>query len=401
MIRIPLRPVESVRRQLLSVDPALRAYIVEELKHTNGSIPEMLNNYLDAQYYGTIEIGTPPQEFRVIFDTGSSNLWVPSKRCSIFNIACMLHHKYDRTRSSTYVSNETEFSIQYGSGSVSGLLSTDDVTITVSVKGQTFGEAIKEPGFAFVMAKFDGILGMAFKSISVDGVTPLFDNMIAQKLVPEPVFSFYLERNASSPIGGELLLGGTDPKYYVGEFNYANLTHKTYWQFKVDSIGMGSLKICNNTCQAIADTGTSLLVGPSAEVAEINKLLGGAKMPGGTYLVSCEKIPTFPPIDFVINGKPMRIESTDYVLQMTSFGRTVCISGFLGMDLPVPSLWILGDVFLGKFYTTFDVGNARVGFATARRPPPERSLPMVRLVPARRIKQPRSSFVYSEVLPVF
>ena len=62
------------------------------------------------------------------------------------------------------------------------------------MKNQTFGEATKQPGSTFIDGMFDGILGMAWPELAVDKVTPVFQNMVKQHLVPKPVFGFYLDR---------------------------------------------------------------------------------------------------------------------------------------------------------------------------------------------------------------
>ncbi|KAG6416480.1 hypothetical protein SASPL_123910 [Salvia splendens] len=247
-----------------------------------------LKNYMDAQYFGEIGIGTPPQKFTVIFDTGSSNLWVPSSKC-YFSIPCFFHSKYKSSQSSTYRKNGKSAAIQYGTGAISGFFSEDNIKVGhLVVKNQEFIEATREPGVTFLVAKFDGILGLGFKEISVGNATPVWYNMVKQGLVKEPVFSFWLNRNLKDEEGGELIFGGVDPNHYIGRHTYVPVSQKGYWQFDMgdvlidgeesgtncvcDSIG----GYCNGGCSAIADSGTSLFAGPTTLVAMINHAIGAA-----------------------------------------------------------------------------------------------------------------------------
>ncbi|KAK9831258.1 hypothetical protein WJX74_009666 [Apatococcus lobatus] len=233
-------------------------------------------NFMDAQYYGIVGLGTPAQHFKVIFDTGSSNLWIPSSQCSWLQIACDLHNKYDSSRSYDYKPNGTEFAIQYGSGSLSGFFSQDTLTLgSLAIKDQTFAEATNEPGLTFVAAKFDGILGLGFPNIAIAGAVPPVYNAIQQKLLQDSVFSFWLNRDVAGNCGGELVLGGVDNTHFKGEHTWAPITKEGYWQFALDGLTVpGAEGICDGGCQAIADTGTSLMVGPVEQVAAINRAIG-------------------------------------------------------------------------------------------------------------------------------
>ncbi|CAO1639262.1 unnamed protein product [Sympodiomycopsis kandeliae] len=320
-----------------------------------------LTDFLNAQYFADISLGTPPQEFKVILDTGSSNLWVPSTGCS--SIACFLHKKYDNSASSTYKKNGSSFSIQYGSGSMEGFVSSDTLRIgDLEIKGQDFAEATQEPGLAFAFGKFDGILGLAYDTISVNGIVPPFYQLINQKLIDEPVFSFYL--GSSDEDGGEAVFGGVDESHYEGKIVYAPVRRKGYWEVSLDSVALGDEVLDLEDGGAAIDTGTSLIAMPK-DIAEIlNKEIGAKQGWQGQYSVDCEKLSSLPTLNFKFDGKDYPLSPQDYILQVQGS----CISSFTGLDLPprLGQLFIVGDVFLRKYHTTYDLGRDAVGFAKAK-----------------------------------
>ncbi|EHB05685.1 Napsin-A [Heterocephalus glaber] len=338
-----------------------------------------LSKFMNVQYFGEIGLGTPPQNFSVVFDTGSSNLWVPSKRCHFFSVPCWFHHRYDPKASSSFRPNGTKFAIQYGTGRLSGILSEDKLNIGgISNASVTFGEALWEPSLVFAFASFDGIFGLGFPTLAVDRVPPPLDVLVEQGLLEKPIFSFYLNRDFAGADGGELVLGGADPAHYIPPLTFVPVTVPAYWQIHMERVKVGTgLTLCAQGCAAIVDTGTSLITGPSEEIRALHRAIGGLPWLAGEHFILCSKIPTLPPVSFLLGGVWFNLTAQDYVIQISQGGFRFCLSGFHALDMPPPAgpLWILGDVFLGAYVAVFDRGStssgARVGLARARVPEAE------------------------------
>ncbi|CAB0006424.1 unnamed protein product, partial [Nesidiocoris tenuis] len=278
------------------------------------------------------------------------------------NYKSWTHKTYNSDASSTYKADGTEISMSYVSGSLSGFLSIDSLTMGgVEIENQTFIEATQEPGITFVMSKFDGILGLAFPAIAASKAQPPFFNMVAQKK-SDGLFSFYLNRDSSSSPGGEIIFGGIDNDIVdESTLKYVKLTNTTYWEFEMNGVSAQNAQVgCNGKCSAVADTGTSLIIGPTEEVNKINAAIGATTV-GSVAMIDCNSIDSLPNVTFNINGVEYTLEPKDYVIKLTVLLQSACISGFSGMDLPMID-WILGDVFIGKFYTVFDATNQQVGF---------------------------------------
>jgi Eukaryotic aspartyl protease len=232
------------------------------------------------------------------------------------------------------------------------------------VSGQRFAEVSDALGLGllYYLNKFDGILGLGFTSISVDHTVTVFENAMEQNVIDQPIFAFYLGDN--SP--GELTFGGYDPTKFTGDLITVPLLSATFWEIGLDAISAGSYHSTPNQdgspITAIVDSGTSLLVGPRAQVKRLATAVGAKASFTGQYTIDCTKLDTIPDLVFTIQGMEFTLPGRSVILQMPK----ACVFAMMGMDFPKPGpQWILGDVFMREYYTVFHYLDQTISLAKA------------------------------------
>ncbi|KAJ2717250.1 aspartic proteinase precursor [Coemansia spiralis] len=314
-------------------------------------------------YFGNIQLGKPPQDFRVVFDTGSSDFWIPSVDCD--SEACQRHSRFAAANSSSYATSHLPFSVAYGSGGLIGQVGADTLHVGgASVPDVHVGLATHMSRF-FSTARFDGVFGLGFPGLSRIQSQPPFYAMVQAGVVEKPVFSFWVrEGKDGQHAGGEVVLGGANPRRFEGEGRAVPIVRKMYWEVELNGLLINEYPVPRISSQtAIIDTGTSLIVLPATDADAVNQALGAVPLFNeyGLYAIDCHRA-NKPTLKFVFAGEAFAIQPRHYILPV---GRGRCVTAFAASTSPDLSRWVLGNSFLRAWHTTFDIENFEIKLAKA------------------------------------
>lgn len=324
-----------------------------------------------SEYYGQITIGSPPQQFTVVFDTGSGNLLIPSKQCN--DEACKSHKRFDAAASST--SEDIAFAdqpdkqvdnggdrdvvtITFGTGEISGVFIKDHICIGNICTHGNFVAATEESDEPFSLVPFDGIFGLSLPQMSEGPHFNVLDCMIRDKVLERNIFAVFF--GAEDNEDSEISFGEYNKKRMASGLFWVPITNPGYWQVEMEDIAIQNQRthLCHGNCQVAVDTGTSLMAGPTEIInALIDKL---------NVASDCSNYKKLPNLGFVMGEHILNLTPEDYIDK----GDDGCSVALMTLDIPPPKgpLFIFGDPFLRKYYTVYDRENLKVGFALAAHP---------------------------------
>jgi hypothetical protein len=265
-----------------------------------------------------------------------------------------MHNTFGSGDSKTFQTTSQTFSIAYGSGTVSGSLVKDTISVAGLKLSMSFGTAT-DTSDQFTHFPFDGILGLSSRAGATDNFLQVLQS---SKAVGSNVFGVSLSRTSDGPNNGEITFGGTDSSKYTGSISYTPVSSGGGgdWAIQMDDLSFDGKKSGVSNRLTYIDTGTSYMFGPPADIAALHKLIpGSASSDGITYTVPCG---TTTPVTVTFAGASFTISSKDWV----SATGTTCTSNFYGYAV-VPDAWLLGDQFLKNVYAVFDADQKRIGFA--------------------------------------
>ncbi|KAG0291479.1 Vacuolar protease A [Linnemannia gamsii] len=375
-------------------------------------------------YTMKISLGSPGQTFNVQIATGTSNLWIPSSKCS--SPTCRLHPQFDSSASKTFHPRGSRFTIptsnpynhhshnfshhscgQQGNerdereGELSGTVGEDTLSIgggMIEILDQSFGEVVQEHGqgglnSALENDQFDGVLGLGFDPRPTTGGRPFLLNLVDQDILRSAVFGVYLSRyddddhdhDHDDEGGSQLTLGGLDPSHRLVDIQWHEVTRTTQGQWAIELTAFALRREAFEIDgQAVIDTGFPYIALTRYQAEMINLQIGAKETwkGSGMYELDCGRVAAGL-FDFIIlfGLEEYQLKGHEYVLRLPhkdGHGRNggqklgkgrkeMCRSAIVGMDFSKESgvIAVFGQVFLRKYYSAYDLENHQIGFALA------------------------------------
>ncbi|KZT29908.1 acid protease [Neolentinus lepideus HHB14362 ss-1] len=322
----------------------------------------------DIGYLATIQIGTPPRAFKMLVDSGSSDLWVGGENCSGSSGAagCGNHTFIGSGTSSSFSDTGKTWSITYGSGSLSGNIVQDDIEIAgMKLSAHKFGAAKNESSqFSGNDTLFDGIMGLGGSQLSDQGFPTVVEALHSAGLIQAPITSYKLARLADGSNDGEITFGGMDPAKFNAstKVTIKNVSPKGYWEANVDTFKVDGKDINLSGRTAILDTGTSLIVGPGNDVDALHEAMPVSRFDGFNWIIPCT---TTSKVAFTFSGREFTVDTRDLTfLPVNSTNLTGdCYSSITRGSVGGDQEWLFGDVFLKNVYFSTDVGSNQISLA--------------------------------------
>jgi len=278
-------------------------------------------NLEDNAYISDIYVGNPPQKIRALFDTGSTNTWILNDRVQLPGNAVKEFSYKDEESCSAKILPQRAM-IQFGSGALAGHFMTDDIRVgscdakstgQIHIKDQKFGNVEKQSTI-FTGKNFEAIVGMAYPALAEKGVTPVFDEMMGQKLLKQNIFAFYFTSKQAENLGmkSDLTLGYYDKAKFQGDVHWNDVKFKYMFGVKLDDVKFNgkSAGLCDNKeCLITFDSGTSLMSMPTFAT---NKL-AAANIPTASHGVACKNPTQFGEMTLVIGGKDYTLDNDEWM----------------------------------------------------------------------------------------
>jgi len=395
---------------------------------TRESVPVVRKNVTvshKTSYSGLISIGTPAQEFRVVFDTGSAHIVVPSIDCN--NATCREHQQYNVRASETGLAINGDGStvpddelcdqvtIGYGTGQVKGEFVRDQVcpgpgksrenSACIEVSIVTAVEMTNSPFRSF---NFDGIFGLALDALAMSPEFNFMNRLDSSRGHATQQFGVFLTEGEHGE-QSEIALGGHNTNRLLTPLQWVPIAmpEMGYWQVFIKEIRINGkvLDTCTDgSCRAIVDTGTSHVGIPGPDLRSfVNLLSVDAQDPDSDcrraegvhleFVLEAGMTVKLAPSDYMrplslqagtnvglSNGKPVLVGNASSTANTTSRDTAladgevevakprVCTPRLMPVNLPAPlgpKLFILGEPVLQRYYTVYDVAQKEVGFGLA------------------------------------